>query len=75
MSKVREKFATQVDAELLADLRALASDEGRQIQAIVEEAFSELLERRRQESPRPHVMKAYNKSHDKYASLYEKLAK
>jgi hypothetical protein len=30
----REKFATQVDTDILAALRSLARDEGRQIQAL-----------------------------------------
>jgi hypothetical protein len=33
----REKFATQVDRALLADLRNLAKSEGRQLQALVDE--------------------------------------
>lgn len=75
MAKNREKFATQVDADLLSEFRSLADTEGRQLQGLVDEAISDLLEKRRQETPRAHVMKAYQKSHDKYASLYEKLAK
>ena len=39
MSTVREKFATQVDAELLESVRSLAKAEGRQIQAVVEDAY------------------------------------
>ncbi len=39
MGNPREKFATQVDSNLLAELRSLANEEGRQIQAIVEEAL------------------------------------
>jgi len=39
-SQVWERFATQVDAELLAELRSLARDEGRQIQALVDEALA-----------------------------------
>ncbi|GEO81908.1 hypothetical protein [Pararhodospirillum oryzae] len=70
----REKFAPQVDADLLASMRALAKSEGRQIQALVDEAFSDLLEKRRQARPRPHVMAAYQASHDTFASLYKKLA-
>ena len=75
MGNPREKFATQVDAALLADLRNLANQEGRQIQALVEEAISALVEDRRQSKARPHVMKAYQKSHVRFGSLYEKLAK
>ncbi len=75
MAQVREKFATQVDRDLLADLRKLADQEGRQIQALVEEALEALIEERRQGKARSHVMSAYQKSHGRFSSLYEKLAK
>ncbi len=75
MTQTREKFATQVDGALLADLRGLAKQEGRQIQALVEEAIAALIEQRRQGTVRPHVMSAYQRSHARYASLYEKLAR
>ena len=74
MPQTREKFATQVDGALLADLRGLAKQEGRQIQALVEEAMAGLIEQRRQGAIRPHVMNAYQKSHARYASLYKNLA-
>ena len=70
----REKFATQVDSELLATLRALAKAEGRQLQALVDEALAGLIEQRRQAAARPHVMSAYRTSRIRYASLLEKLA-
>jgi hypothetical protein len=72
---MREKFATQVDPELLAGLRDLAKAEGRQLQALVDEAFAALIETRRQAKARPHVMAAYQASHARFAPLYEKLAK
>ena len=50
MPQTREKFATQVDGALLADLRGLAKQEGRPIQALVEEAIAALIEQRRQGS-------------------------
>ena len=75
MMPTRRKFATQVDGTLLDDLRTLARDEGRQIQALVEEAIIVLLEQRRQGKARPHVMAAYQRSHARFAALYEKLAK
>ncbi|MDE0203763.1 MAG: hypothetical protein OXK73_15160 [Rhodospirillaceae bacterium] len=74
MPQTRQKFATQVDGALLADLRGLARQEGRQIQALVEEAIAALIEQRRQGTVRPHVMNAYLKSHARYGSLYKKLA-
>ncbi len=70
----REKFATQVNAETLAEIRALARQEGRQIQALIDEALQDLLEKRKQEKPRSHVMAAYKASHEKYGTLYKKLA-
>jgi cytochrome P450 len=75
MPRRREKFATQVNAEILASLRALAEKEGRQLQALVDEALADLIEKRRQARPRPHVLAAYLASHDKYGELYNKLAK
>ena len=74
MPQLREKFATQVNAELLAALRALADKEGRQIQALVDEAIGDLIEKRRNAGPRPHVMAAYLASHERFAPLYKKLA-
>jgi Flp pilus assembly protein TadB len=75
MAELREKFATQVDPTLLASVRTLAQQEGRQLQALVEEALADLLEKRKNARPRVHVMSAYQGSHEKYASLYQKLAR
>ncbi len=70
----REKFATQVDRKVLVEVRALARQEGRQLQSLMDEALLDLLEKRRQQQPRTHVMEAYSSSHAKYAGLYKKLA-
>lgn len=74
MPTTRMKFATQMDRELLAELRTLAKGEGRQIQAVVEEAVIALLEERRQGKAQPEVLRAYRKSHARFRTLYEKLA-
>ena len=74
MSQIGEKFVTQVNSEILSAIRALAQMEGRQLQALVDEAFADLIEKRRNAKPRPHVMGAYLASHEKYAALYKKLA-
>lgn len=74
MPMSRRKFATQVDAALLEEMRGLAEQEGRQIQTLVDEAFAQLLEQRRAGRTRRHVMDAYARSHDQYASVYRKLA-
>jgi hypothetical protein len=74
MAQIREKFATQVDSEILTAIRSLSVAEGRQIQALVEEALADLLEKRKQAQPRAHVMGAYLASHEIYGPLYKKLA-
>ncbi len=74
MPTIREKFATQVNSEILLAVRALAEKEGRQLQALVDEAFADLLEKRKNAAPRAHVLGAYLASHEKYAPLYKKLA-
>ena len=74
MSQTREKFATQVNSEILAEVRMLARKEGRQLQALLDEALADLIEKRKQAKPRAHVMGAYLASHEKYGPLYKKLA-
>lgn len=75
MSAAREKFATQVNSEILSTVRTIAEKEGRQLQALVDEALADLIEKRKKAAPRAHVMGAYLSSHEKYAPLYKKLAK
>ena len=74
MSRPREKFATQVNPEILSAVRTLAAKEGRQLQALVDEAFADLIEKHTKAAPRAHVMGAYLASHEKYGPLYKKLA-
>ena len=74
MPKTREKFATQVDSDLLRDVRVLAKEEGRQLQALVDEALADLVEKHRSGKARPHVMNAYQASHARFGPLYKKLA-
>jgi hypothetical protein len=74
MAQTREKFATQVNSEILSVVRSLAEKEGRQLQALVEEALADLIEKHNNARPRAHVMGAYLASHEKYGPLYKKLA-
>jgi hypothetical protein len=74
MSQTREKFATQVNSEILSTVRTIAEKEGRQLQALMDEALADLIEKRKNGKPRPHVMGAYFASHEKFAPLYKKLA-
>ena len=75
MAEGREKFATQVNSQILSLVRALAQSEGRQLQALVDEALSDLIEKRKNTKPRQHVIETYLASHEKYSELYKKLAK
>ena len=72
--QAREKFATQVNSEILTAVRNLAQSEGRQLQALVDEALADLIEKRKQNRPRANVMAAYQASHEKFGPLYKKLA-
>jgi hypothetical protein len=74
MTASKEKFATQVTSEILAEVRALAQSEGRQLQALVDEALADLIEKRKNTRPRPRVMAAYHAGHEDYAVLYRRLA-
>jgi len=74
MPQTRVKFATQVNSEILLAVRALAEEEGRQLQSLVDEALADLIEKRKKATPRAHVMGAYLASHEKYGPLYKKLA-
>ena len=77
MQPTREKFATQVDSALLESLRDFAKSEGRQIQAVVEDALREHLDAKKSNKGRgrEHVMAAYLESTERFSGLYEQLAK
>jgi hypothetical protein len=68
------KFATQADSQILNALRGMAHAEGRQLQALVDEALREYVERKRGNAPRRHVMSALDESLLQYDDLYRKLA-
>jgi hypothetical protein len=70
----RAKFTTPVDADLLATARGLAAKEGRELQALVDEALADLAEKRAGARPRAHVMAAYLASQEHFAAVYQKLA-
>jgi hypothetical protein len=51
----RKKFATQVDTAILSAVRTLAREEGRQLQALVDEALSDPVEKHHRARPRDRV--------------------
>ena len=70
----REQFASQADPEVLAAMREAAAGEGRQLQAVIEDAMREYLERRATDRPRPQVVQALAESTAEFDSLYARLA-
>lgn len=74
MDQLRKKFATQMDAAILAELRLQAKTEGRQIQSLIEEAVSALLAARKSGDRRARIMELHEASVAKYEAVYQKLA-
>lgn len=71
---VREKFSSQAAPEVLAALRQIAESEGRQFQAVLDEALREYIERKEKGRPRRHVIDAFAQSVGEFDSLYRELA-
>ena len=69
------KFASQTEAKVLDDLKAIAKAEGRQLQAVIEEAFADLIAKKRGDHVRPDVKAALQASKRKFDALYRELAK
>ena len=72
--KSREKFTTRVNAKTLAAVRQVAEKEGRQLESLIDEALTDLLEKRRLGQSRSQVLTAYERSREQYGDLYKKLA-
>lgn len=72
---VREKFSAQVVPKVLAALRQIAEIQGRQFQAVLDDALRDYIDRQQKERPRRHVMSAFASSLDEFDSLYRELAK
>ena len=75
MAALFQKFATQVDAIVLAQVRAIASKEGKQLQAVIDEALRDYVEKKKNGAPRAQVMTAFGETLAEYDSLYKALAK
>ncbi len=69
------KFASQADPKVLAAFKALAKSEGRQLQALLDEAMRDFLEKKQTGRVRKHVLAAFQDSVREFEPLYRKLAK
>jgi hypothetical protein len=74
MFTAKQKF-NRTSEQVLGEVSALAHGEGKPVQALIDEALNDLIEKRKNTKVRAHVMKAYSASHQQYAALYQKLAK
>ena len=74
MATTREKFSSQASPELLEALRGVARDEGRQLQAVLEDAMREYLDGRARGKVRPEVMAHYRASVERNRRLLELFA-
>ena len=71
----QDKFSFKISPEVLAALHQLAASQGRQPQAILDEALREYLERQQSKKPRQHVISEFASSLNEFDDLYKKLAK
>jgi len=71
----REKFSSQAAPEVLAALRHIAESQGRQFQAVLDDALRDYIDRQQKERPRRHVIAAFASSLEEFDSLYRDLAK
>jgi hypothetical protein len=70
----KEKFATQADPAVLSAIRKIAADEGRQLQAVLDDAMRDYIEKKRTAKPRAHVLSALQESISEFDTLYHKLS-
>ena len=75
MAAALQKFATQADPHVLKEVRTIAAREGKQLQAVIDEALRDFIEKRKRGKPRPEVLTALGESLAEYDALYRELAK
>jgi predicted transcriptional regulator len=71
----KEKFSSQAAPEVLAALRQIAQQQGRQFQSVLDDALRDYIERQQKERPRDHVQASFAASLEEFDSLYRELAK
>jgi hypothetical protein len=74
MGMNREKFSSQAKSEILAAMRELARNEGRQFQSVLEEAMQDYLQRKLEEKPRKAVMAHFRAGLERNRELGKLLA-
>ncbi len=70
----RVKYSRQAARELLSAMRGIVRGEGRQFQAVAEEAMAAYIAKRKRESPRPVAVAHFRASAARNRRLMELLA-
>jgi len=71
----REKFSSWAAPEVLAALRQIAESQGRQLQAVLDEALRDCIGRQRKARIRRHGMASSASSLDDFDTRYREVAK
>ena len=71
----QDKLSFNVPPELLGALNQLAASQGRQLQAVLDDALREYLERQQRDHPRQYVISEFASSLNEFDELYKDLAK
>ena len=74
MVAMKESFSSRADPELLASLREIADDEGREFHYVLEDAMRAFVESRAETKPRAYVMDHFRASVEKNRKLGKLLA-
>lgn len=74
MGVQRVRYSSQAAPELLSAMREIARGEGRQFEAVMEEAMEAYIASRRRERPRPEVMAHFRASVERNRRLMALLA-
>jgi predicted transcriptional regulator len=71
----REKLSSQAAPDVLLVMKRIAESQGRQFQAVLDDALRDYIDRQQRDRPRCHVMDAFASSLDEFDHLYIELAK
>ena len=72
---MKEQFSSQVESELLAAMRKIAEDQGRQFPDVLDEATRDYVDRYTRVRHRRKVVESFADSVREYDGLYRELAR
>ena len=75
MHTEKQKFSSQADGTILNAIKEIAKEDGRQFQAVLEEAMLDYIEKKNSHTSRQHVIANLRTSIEKNRLLGELLAK